>query len=571
MVEKARNPNQQSKKRLADFTTLIVSLAIIMLANFLSSYLFGRFDLTSEKRYTLSENTITQLENLEDVVFVRVYLEGNLPTEFRELHDATKETLDDFKAYAGGNLEYEFIDPSASTDEKERVAVYEELTRQGLQYNNIRMREGDKVSEQIVFPGAIMSYRSNETPIQLLKSQMGASEQEMIAISMQQLEYELMSAIKKVSVERKQRIGIIEGHGEFDKLQMADAERALSEFYEVGRVTINHELDALLAYDAIIIARPDSAYDEQDKFIIDQFLMEGGKAMFLIDPVFARMDSLRNTTLSMGLVLEHNLEDMLFKYGVRLNNDLVLDLQALPIPIVTGYSGNKPKQEMFTWYYNPLLIGNNNHPISKNIDRLKTEFVSTLEPIKTDSAEYSVLLSTSDQTRLVNAPTRISFNILREPPRYEMFNTGPHTTGVLLEGKFESVFKNRLPKTIIENKNINFHEKSVIPTKIIVVTDGDIIKNQVTKDESFFALGFDKYTNKMYGNKDFILNAMNYLCDDSGLLDVRSKEFKIRLLDQAKVDEERYFWQVFNTILPIVLIFFFGGFQFWWRKRKYAR
>lgn len=571
MVEKAKNPKQQSKKRLADFTTLVVSLAIIVLANFLSSYIFGRFDLTSEKRYTLSENTINQLENLEDVVFVRVYLEGNLPTEFRELHDATKETLDDFKAYAGGNLEYEFIDPSASPDEKERVAVYEELTRQGLQYNNIRMREGDKVSEQIVFPGAIMSYRNNETPIQLLKSQMGASEQEMIAISMQQLEYELMSAIKKVSVERKQRIGIIEGHGEFDKLQMADAERALSEFYEVGRVTINHELDALLAYDAIIIARPDSAFDEQDKFIIDQFLMEGGKAMFLIDPVFARMDSLRNTTLTMGLVLEHNLEDMLFKYGVRLNNDLVLDLQALPIPIVTGYTGNKPKQEMFTWYYNPLLIGNEDHPISKNIDRLKTEFVSTLEPIKTDSAEYSVLLSTSDQTRLVNAPTRVSFNILREPPRYEMFNTGPHTTGVLLEGKFESVFKNRLPKTIVENKDINFHEKSVIPTKIIVVTDGDIIKNQVTNDESFYALGFDKYTNKMYGNKSFILNAMNYLCDDSGLLNVRSKEFKIRLLDQTKVDEERYFWQVFNTVLPIVLIFLFGGFQFWWRKRKYAR
>lgn len=571
MVEKAKNPKQQSKKRLADFTALIVSLAIIVLTNFLSSYIFGRFDLTSEKRYTLSDNTISQLENLEDVIFVRVYLEGNLPTEFRELHDATKETLDDFKAYAGGNLEYEFIDPSASPDEKERVAVYEELTRQGLQYNNIRMREGDKVSEQIVFPGAIMSYRNNETPIQLLKSQMGASEQEMIAISMQQLEYELMSAIKKVSVERKQRIGIIEGHGEFDKLQMADAERALSEFYEVGRVTIDHDLDALLGYDAIIIARPDSAYDEQDKFIIDQFLMAGGKAMFLIDPVFARMDSLRNTTLTMGLVLEHNLEDMLFKYGVRLNNDLVLDLQALPIPIVTGYSGNKPKQEMFTWYYNPLLIGNEDHPISKNIDRLKTEFVSTLESIAIDSVESSVLLTTSDQTRLVNAPTRVSFNILREPPRYEMFNTGPHTTGILLEGKFESVFKNRLPKTILENKDINFHDKSVIPTKMIVVTDGDIIKNQVTKDESFYALGFDKYTNKMYGNKAFILNAMNYLCDDSGLLNVRSKEFKIRLLDQTKVDEERYFWQVFNTVFPILLIFIFGGFMFWWRKRKYAR
>ncbi|MDP4762560.1 MAG: gliding motility-associated ABC transporter substrate-binding protein GldG [Salibacteraceae bacterium] len=570
MVEKAKH-NPQGKKRLADITVLLVSIAIVIILNFLSSYIFGRFDLTSEKRYTLSKNTITQLETLEDVVFVRVYLEGNLPTEFRELHDAMKETLDDFKAYAGSNLEYEFIDPSASIDEKERVAVYEDLTRQGLQYSNVRMREGDKVSEQIVFPGAIMSYRNNETPIQLLKSQMGASEQEMIAISIQQLEYELMSAIKKVSAERKQRIGIIEGQGELDKLQMADAERALTEFYEVERVTIDQDLNALLPYDAIIVARPDSAFSEQDKFIIDQFIMAGGKALWLIDPVFARMDSLRNTALTMGLVLEHNLEDMLFKYGVRLNNDLVMDLQALPIPIVTGYTGNKPKQEMFTWYYNPMLIGNENHPITKNIDRLKTEFVSTLEPIKLDSSTSTVLLTTSDQSRLVNAPTRISFNILREPPRYEMFNTGPHATAVLVEGKFESVFKNRLPKAITANKEINFLEKSVIPTKMIVASDGDIIKNQVTKDESFYALGFDKYTNKMYGNKAFILNAMNYLCDDSGLLNVRSKEFKIRLLDQTKIDEERYFWQVLNTVLPIIIIFLFGGFQFWWRKRKYAR
>lgn len=569
MVEKKQNSKRS--KRWSDLALLLISLVSVVVINFLSSFIFGRFDLTSEKRYTLSETTINELENLEDVVFVRVYLEGNLPTEFRELHDATKEALDDFKAYAGSNLEYEFIDPSISPDEKERVEVYKELTRQGLQYNNVRMREGDKVSEQIIFPGAIMSYRGNETPIQLLKSQMGASEQEMIGMSIQQIEYELMSAIKKLAAERKMRIAILEGQGELNALQMADAEKSLKEFYEIERVTIDQKLDALTGFDAIIVARPDSAFDEKDKFVIDQFLMKGGRALWMIDPVFARMDSLRSTTLTMGLVLEHNLDDMLFKYGVRLNADLVLDLQALPIPIVTGYSGNKPKQEMFVWYYNPLLIGNENHPISKNIDRLKTEFVSTLEPLKLDSVKSTVLLTTSDQARLLKAPTRISFNILREPPRYEMFNTGPHPTAVLLEGKFESVFKNRLPKSIISDQNINFKDHSVVPTKMIVVTDGDIIKNQTTQDSSYYALGFDRYTNKMYGNKAFILNAMNYLCDDSGLLNVRAKEFKIRLLDQTKIDEERYFWQVLNTVFPMIIIFAFGGIMFWWRKRKYAR
>ncbi len=546
-------------------------VGIIILVNFTGSFIFDRFDLTEEKRYTLSEATTDQLQNLDEILFVRVYLEGNLPTEFRELRDATKEMLDEFRAYSGENIHYEFINPSASPDEKERVEVYKELTRQGLQYTNIRMQAGDKTSEQIIFPGAILSFRGRETAIQLLKSVAGATENEMIAASIQQLEYEFMSAIRKVAQEEKQVVAFIEGHGELGKLETADAERALAEFYTIKRISLDQKVDALADVDAAIIARPDSAFSEQDKFIIDQFIMKGGKVLWLIDPVFARMDSLRASNLTMGLVLNHNLDDQLFKYGVRLNNDLILDIQCINKPIVTGYIGNQPRQELFPWYYEPLLSANQEHAISKNLDRIKTEFVSTMEPIEVNGVKATTLLSSSDQCRLVSAPTRISFNILRDPPKYEMFSNGPFPTAILLEGTFPSVFTNRLPQRLLKDEGLGFKETSV-PTKMIVVSDGDIIQNPVNKiEEKFYALGFDKYTQTMYGNRAFILNAVNYLCDDSGLLNVRSKEFKIRLLDQTKVDKDRYYWQVLNNALPILLVFLFGIGFFYWRKKRYVK
>jgi len=380
-----------------------------------------------------------------------------------------------------------------------------------------------------------------------------------------------MSAIRKVAQEEKQVVAFIEGHGELGKLETADAERALAEFYTIKRISLDQKVDALADVDAAIIARPDSAFSEQDKFIIDQFIMKGGKVLWLIDPVFARMDSLRASNLTMGLVLNHNLDDQLFKYGVRLNNDLILDIQCINKPIVTGYIGNQPRQELFPWYYEPLLSANQEHAISKNLDRIKTEFVSTMEPIEVNGVKATTLLSSSDQCRLVSAPTRISFNILRDPPKYEMFSNGPFPTAILLEGTFPSVFTNRLPQRLLKDEGLGFKETSV-PTKMIVVSDGDIIQNPVNKiEEKFYALGFDKYTQTMYGNRAFILNAVNYLCDDSGLLNVRSKEFKIRLLDQTKVDKDRYYWQVLNNALPILLVFLFGIGFFYWRKKRYVK
>ncbi len=569
MVGKVKN--SLASKKWLDFGSLLIWLIAIVLINVVGSYFFHRFDLTEEKRYTLSESTANMVETLEDVVFVRVYLEGNLPAEFRELRKATKELLDEFRAYSGDNVQYEFINPSESNDEEERVDIYKGLTRQGLQYTNIRMQAGDKTSEQIIFPGAVVSYRDRETPIQLLKSAAGATEQQMITSSIQQLEYEFISAIQKITNPEKKFVAFIEGNGELSELETADAQRAIAEFYEVERISIDQKIDALNGFDAAIVARPDSAFSEQDKFILDQFIMRGGRVLWLIDPVFARMDSLKTSNLIMGLVLEHNLEDLLFKYGARLNNDLILDIQCISKPIVTGYIGNQPRQEMFPWYYEPLLIGNERSPISNNLDRIKTEFVSTIQTIKVDSVTSIALLTSSDQAKLVNAPTRISFNILREPPKYELFNSGPHTAALLLEGQFPSVFKNRLPQKLVNDKSIQFKERSV-PTKMIVISDGDIIRNPVSKlEEKFFALGFDRYTQKVYANREFILNCVHYLCEDDGLLNVRKKEFKTRLLDQSKIDEERYFWQILNTSVPIGFVLTIGMIFFVWRKRKFEK
>ena len=563
--------------RARDLIQLVVWVVIVVLINYIGSFIFERFDLTSEKRYSLSEASKKQVAELEDIVFVRVYLDGDLPASYLQLRDATREMLDEFRAYGGENIGYEFIDPSADPDEKKRLDVYRELSEAGLQYSNIRVREGDKFSEQIIFPGALVSYRDREIPLQLLKSQLGAPEEIMLNNSIQQLEYELSSTIRKLTRLRKETIAFVEGHGELDNLESADIYETLSGFYNVKRVKIDGQLKSLKNDDgvqdvaAIVIADPDSAFTEKDKFIIDQFVMRGGKVLWLVDQVYATMDSLADKSTTMGLPRDLNLDDQLFKYGVRINSDLVLDMRALPIPIVTGYVGNQPKQEFFPWPYFPLLMSASNHPVVNNLDAVTTQFVSSIDTIARKGIKKTILLATSEYSKVLKAPSRISFNMLREPLNPNQFLKADLPVAVLLEGTFESVFTNRIAPRVLEIENLKFREES-LPTKMIVISDGDIMKNPVNRAKNeFFTLGFDRYTQRLYGNKDFILNAINYLCDDSGLIEVRSKEFKIRLLDSEKARQERTYWQILNTAVPILLVLIFGVIQFTLRKRTYSR
>ena len=561
------------RRRSNDIVSLVLGIAVIVLLNVAGSFYFERLDLTFDKRYSLSEVSENQAKSLEDIVFVRIYLEGDLPADYKRLRDATQELLDEFRAYAGENLQYEFIDPSADLNEKERQKTYQKLVKEGLKPTTLRKQSVEEASEKIIFAGAVVTYRDQSLPWQILKSQIGVQEAVMINNSIQQLEYEFTRMLKSVTTVTKKQIAFIHGHGEHSELEVADFEKSLSEFYGVGHVTIDGQLNALRKYDAIIIAGPDSAINDKDKFIIDQFIMKGGAAIWLYEPVIATMDSLKNSTTALSIPRDLNLDDILFKYGVRVNRDLIMDLQSMPIPIVTGNIGNAPRQEFFPWPYFPMVVTKAKNPIVKNLDAIAVKFASSIDYVgKQDSLKKTTLLASSNYSKLVSTPARVSFNVLRTKPDKRQYNNGPQKIGVLVEGKFKSNFVNRIPKRIINDPNIAFRAESYPNTKQIFLSDADIIKNDVNEERGeFFALGYDKYTRRIYANKDFLLNCVNYLLDDSGLLEVRAKEFKIRLLDRTKTTKEKNKWQVINIVLPILFIVILGFALMFTRKKLFGK
>ena len=563
-----------------------MGVVVILLVNFISSFAFERFDLTSEKRYTLSDASKELAENLDDIVYVKVYLEGEFPAGFTRLRDETKEMLDEFRAYAGENLDYEFINPSENPDEKVRDEIYKQLYKQGLRPTDLKSKNEDGYTNKIVWPGAIVSYKGKEIPVQLLKSQIGAHPQAMLNSSIEALEYEVANAIHTLTTTATKRVAFIEGHGELDQYETASLEEELKQFYSVDRIGINGSLSSLTErklvdstkaslvrnkYDVIIIAKPSYRFSEKDKFIIDQYIMYGGRVVWLIDPVFASMDSLKNVDVSMAIPQDLNLDDQLFTYGVRINNNLIQDLQSAPIPIVTGMVGNQPKTEMFPWYFFPLLSAVNNHPIVNNLNAVKAEFVSTIDTIAKKGITKINLLQSSKYTKVANSPTRISLGMLRFEPNQEQYNQGHQIAAVLLEGQFESVFKNRITPQIENANAINFKELSDF-NKMVIISDGDIAKNHVKRSTNeYLALGYDKFTRQQFGNKDFMLNVVNYLCDDSGLMTVRAKKLTIRLLDTTLLKTDAFKWKLINTVFPVGLVLFFGLAHYYDRRKKYTK
>lgn len=574
---------KQNKKN--DIAKVVATFVVLLLLNYVSSFWFLRFDLTQEKRYTLSDATKKILRNLEDVVYFKIYLEGEFPAGFKKLRNETREMLNEFKAYAGKKIEYEFINPSASSDKKTREDIYRQLYKQGLLPTDLSVKEDDGVSNKIIWPGAILSYKNKEIPLQLLKSQMGVPPEQIVNGSIESLEYELINGINKITQQNVMKVAFIEGHGELNSLQTADIAKTLAEYYVVDRITLNGQLSTLTEraendsgnfivkrkYETLIIAKPSNAFSENDKFIIDQHLMYGGKILYLIDPVFAEMDSLETSEFTMAIPIDLKLDDQLFTYGARINFTLVQDLQAAPIPVVTGRIGTQIKTEMFPWLFFPLFMPSTPHPIINNLNVVKGEFVSTIDTIAKPEIKKTVLLQSSRYTKILNAPVRISLGMLRIEPNMQQFNKPQQPVAVLLEGEFNSVFENRIPKSVENSKEIAFKNKSV-NTKIIVVGDGDMIKNHIKKTgNEYLPLGYDRFTKQQYGNKDFILNCVNFLCDDNGLMEVRSRKLTLRLLDQALIKEQRTKWQALNLLLPILIVIAFGITQYIIRKKRYTQ
>lgn len=556
-----------NKKR--DITNFLMVAAIVVLANFVFSFYFKRFDLTAEKRYTLAPSTMKLLKNLDDVVFFKVYLDGDLNPDFTRLRNETKEMLDVFRAYSNNQIEYEFINPLENPNKDETEKIEKQLYDKGIIPEEVTDRKNKKTTKSYIYPAALVTYKGKEIPWQIFKRQLGISPEVAINNSVQDLEYGLTNSIRKLQAKGKTEITFLEGHGELDTLRQYDFMRSIGEYYSVSRVAINHNLDALKGSSAIVIAQPDSAFDEKDKFIIDQYIMRGGKVLWMIDPVYINYDTLRIKGFTLGLNNDLNLDDMLFKYGVRLNPVLVQDLQCGFLNINVGFKNGQPNFQLFPWLYHPLILSDVDHPVVKNLDLIKFEFLSTLDTVSAKGIKKTILLRSSRYTKTQPTPARIGLAMVKFTPKEDQFHNSYQSVACLLEGSFSSVFSNRLPSAILNDSTIAFRDKGV-PTKMIVIADGDVAKNDIRPGVGPMALGFDRNTGQTFANKTFLLNCVNYLVDDEGLLQLRAREVKLRLLDKKKIANHETKWQIINIALPLGIIIVFGLIQFYFRKKKYA-
>ena len=579
--------NKRKNLKKNQIVSFLITVVIVLVLNVIGSFVFTRFDLTSEKRYTLSPTTKEILGDLNDYVYFKVYLEGDFPAGFKKLRRETKEMLDEFRAYTK-YVDYEFINPSESTDANERNDIYKQLYQAGLNPTDMVVKNSDGSSKQmVIWPGALVSYRNKtEIPIDLLENQLGQSSEEALNASMQNLEFRLIDAVKKVTRLQKPTIAFVQGHGELEVKDVYDIVQTFGQNYNVDSVTIGGRIDALIdrtqhedrdvkafpRYDAIIIAKPTQPFDERDKFLIDQYIMHGGKVLWLVEPVYATMDSLQSQESTMGMEQDLNLDDMLFKYGVRLNRDLLLDLTCAALPIRTGQVAGQAQLEFFRWFYFPLLQAASDHPMVRHMNAIKADFVSSMDATTSaNGIEQIPLLKTSDYTKVSGAPVFITLAMLRQAPDKRMFNSKGKNVAYLLKGSFPSLYANRIPQEIVDDQATDFMEESK-PTAMIVVADGDIIRNQIDiRTRKPLPLGFDQYTQNTYANKEFIENAISYLVDGEGLIDIRSRELKVRLLDMTKINQERTKWQVINTLIPIALIIGLGFVMAFIRKKKYSK
>ena len=478
--------------------------------------------------------------------------------------------LSDLQAYSNGKLHYGFTNPS-SGDAKAQELSYQQLTEKGIEPTNLSVKTEEGLSQKTIFPAALITYKGQQIPVKLLQNRAGASPEEVLNNSIQNLEYAFVSAIKKLSSGGKPRIGFTEGHGELTDLQLNDAMKSLGDGYEVGRVDLKvipfAGLDKLKL---LIIPKPNTAFTEAEKYKIDYFVMRGGRVFWAIDQVNAELDSLRGAGEQLAFPKKLNLDDLLFKYGARINYNLVADMNCVQIPVNVGDVAGQGQVQLLPWLFYPLFIPTSTHPVVKNLDGIRSEFSSTIDIIDVKNIRKQVILTTSPFNRIIEAPTLLSLQMVEQEPNPKDFQSSPKPVAVLLEGSFASNFKNRPQPEGLEGNPI-IPEKGKF-TRMIVMADGDILKNQVSStDGSPFPLGYDRYNQQQYGNKNFLLNVADYLTDDSGIIELRNKVVKIRLLDRARIREEKTFWQVLNLVLPMVLLLVFGISQHYYRKRKYAR
>jgi ABC-2 type transport system permease protein len=547
--------------------TIGITLVVISAINLISSQLYKRFDLTQDQRYTLSDEAIQTVENVDSPLIIDVFLEGDFPSEFRRLRNETQQLLEEFTVN-NSNVKFDFINPLA--DEATRNQNLQQLAQRGLQPFQISVQDNGKTSQEVVIPWALASYKEQTVIIPLIKNKIGATDQELVNGSIQNLEYAFAEGFKKLVNPKQKKIAVLRGNGQLSDLYIADFLKTLNEHYKLAPFTLDSvasnpekTLEDIRFYDLIISAKPSIAFSEEEKYVLDQYTMSGGKSLWLTESIIMDRDSLNNASgTAVAIIKDLNLNDFFFKYGVRINPVIVNDLYSAPIPLAIGEGSNSQFQPV-QWPYSPLAASNPNHPITTNLDPVKFDFASQIDTLKND-IQKTILLRSSKLTKLEGIPREISLDVVTQDPVPETYNQPNQTLAVLLEGTFPSVYDKRVkPFKISEDKTISS------PTKMIVIADGDVIKNEVIRNKPQ-ELGFEFLTKRKFGNKEFLENAVNYLLNDDGLINIRTKEVKLAFLDSEKIKAQKSKWQIINIALPLVILGVFGFIFNYFRRRKYT-
>lgn len=559
-----------SNKKQQSFFQLGLIIGIAFFLNFLGNVFFTHIDLTEDKRFTLARPTKEMLNSLEDVVYVEVLLEGEFPAGFKRLQRSVREMLNDLRSESGGLVEFTFTDPNIGTVDNVNQRR-EEMAKSGIVPTVLRVKDVEGTAEKLIYPYAKIQYQNKTAVVNLLEGDDGRPQEEALNYSISQLEYKFANALHKLSMGVREVIAFTVGHGELDENERKEVVKNLRAYYEVGTFNLDSSTVVPPQVKVLIIAKPRAPFSDRDKFLIDQYIMSGGKVIWLIDRLNVELDSMRRTANYIARDYDLDLDGMLFKYGARVNPDLVLDLQCSRIPMVIDQVG---KQELFKWYYNPIVLPRSDHPMVKSLDGINLMYPSSIDTIKTKTpVEKTILLTTSQYGRIQPNVTRLNFEILRYEPDPDKFNKPDIPVAVLLEGEFPSFFENKVTegmKSMLTEIGQEFQPVSK-PTKMLVVSDGDIARpfyNPI--NGQFFKLGYNPYERYMFANKDFLLNAVEYLKDEKGIIEVRSKDIKLRLMNTAKAEEEKTLWQLLNIVAPILFLILFGVIYNALRKRKYA-
>ena len=539
---------------------ILLAFIILLLLNSIGQQFYKRFDLTHDQRYTLSKVTSSLSDKINERLLINVYLKGDFPSEFQRLQIETRQFLEELKA-KNSHIQFRFINPNNQR---------ELLIKKGMYPSQLTVEEDGKLSNAIIFPWAEINYKNKSTIVSLLPESQSKTQEEQLQNAVESLEYSFANALNEVTKSKKQKVAVIAGNGELQDIELYSLLSKVNGKYHLAKFTLDSvaknpkkTLRDLINFDLAIIAKPTEKFTSEEKLTLDQFVINGGKTLWMLDNVQADTDSLYNNGKMLAYPRDLNLTDLLFNYGIRINNKLIQDLYASKIPLATGNVGNQPQFQNLNWFYNPLVSGNPNHPITKNTLPVRMRFATQIDTLK-NGIKKTPLLVSSPLTKKVGLPTIIELSSIANEPTQEEFSGGNQLFGVLLEGEFTSAYANR-----IKPFESTFFKAKSLPNKMIVIADGDIGKNQILKGKPH-DLTTDKWTNERFGNKDFLLNAIDYLLDDSGLIQLKNKTVQIHILDKKQALEEKGFWQFFNLVLPLIILFLFGFIFKYIRKKKYT-